>query len=80
MSIKKAELLRLIDKAHRSEEDAVFNISKHIESAIQWLPASPEETKNILDALNKLSRESVGHSAILTKLKKQVQEDTRDVF
>lgn len=76
----KQELLNLLQEAVKTEESAIPLYTKHISSTL-FLSGFDEGAKErIRQILEKLYRESTGHSKIYKKLIDRIQGENQDVY
>lgn len=80
MSLTKEELIDLIDRAFRVEEDTSQDIVKYIISSCQWMNIAQDKKDYIVNVLQRISRESDGHGKLLMRLKNRVLQENKDVY
>lgn len=78
--MKRQDLLNLIERAQRTEEDAVKSFARHIGAATRWLSCTPEENEQIRRTLVKLEQDSRIHASLLKKISEKIEMEARDVY
>ena len=78
--MKKAELLKHIKEAIRTEESATSVYLKHLTALVSRANLPPEKIEKIRESIEYLIKSNQQHSALLTQLQQQIEEDKHDDF
>jgi hypothetical protein len=78
--ITKDELIKKIDEAIITEENAVMLYNQHLKTILPWSGLSKENQSMIITDLNTLSNESGEHKKILSLLKNKIEKGDNNVF
>jgi len=78
--ITRTDLLKQLHKAENSEESVIIIITGHLSQAIHNSKLKSEEQTKIIELMQKLSNDSVGHKAIILDLIQSIKESDRDVY
>ena len=80
MSVKKDELLKMIEDAMLLEDRAIQIYRKHLVTAIFWSGLTEWGREQVAIALNMLGKESERHAVKLAALKERIEQESRDVY
>ena len=78
--ITRTDLLKELNKAEHSEESVIIIITGHLSQAIRQSNLKSEEKTKILELLQKLSNDSIGHNVTILDLIQSVKEADIDVY
>lgn len=78
--VSKEILLEMLRRALDAEEKAVPIYTKHLHSAVSWVPLGKEKTSEVRAVFTRLGNDSAGHKKIVEDLIKQIEGDPRDAF
>jgi hypothetical protein len=78
--MKREALIKLVNRALRIEEEAVPAITQHIIAATEFLEKDPAVRAKVLEVMDRLEKESMGHASILNDMLAIIDEEKRDVY
>ena len=78
--ITRTDLLKQLHKAENSEESVIIVITGHLSQAIRDSKLKSEDKTKILELLQRLSNDSIGHKLIILDLIQSVKEADIDVY
>jgi rubrerythrin len=78
--MKKAELLKHIKEAIRTEESATSIYLKHLTALVSRANLPPDKIEKVRESIEHLIKSNERHAGILTQLQQQIEEDKHDDF
>ncbi len=78
--MEREQLINLINRALRIEEEQVPTLTNSISSAVNFLEKDANIRDRVLKVMELLSQESAGHASRLKSLLTRIKKDKKDVY
>lgn len=78
--MEKGQLIRLINKAMRIEEESAPAVAQHISAAVTFIETDEKVIKRVVAIMDRLAQDSLAHAQILKGMLEMIEREEKDVY